>query len=137
MATKLQGVPAVPPHRTSSPPRRSHRAAQPLSTRTTASRDCDRIESLFRFRVRLLHKAANSSPRAMQTTPALIREGSEDPRSGCCHPQGVSVELQKVVSGGDQAPFRANGRPASSFEAPDPSVRLDLGEDRLDHALSS
>ena len=46
------------------------------------------------------------------------------------------MELQEVVSGGDQAPFRASGRPASSFEALDPTVRLDLGEDGLDHALA-
>ena len=47
------------------------------------------------------------------------------------------MELQEVVSRRNQAPFRACGRPASSFEAPDPSVRLDLAKDRLDHALSS
>src|SRR2546425_11167242 len=87
-------------------------------------------------RVRVLHKQP-IRPRAIEKRrPAVIREGSEDPRSGCCHPQGVSVELQKVVSGGDQAPFRACCRPASSFEAPDPSVRLYLREDRLGHAPS-
>jgi hypothetical protein len=48
--------------------------------------------------------------------------------------QGVSVELEEVVGGGDQAPFRARGSPASSFEASDPSVRLGLAEDRLPHA---
>jgi hypothetical protein len=48
----------------------------------------------------------------------------------------VPVELQEVVGCRDQAPFRPSGRPASSFEAIDPPVRLDLGEDRLDHALA-
>src|SRR5215211_7330263 len=43
----------------------------------------------------------------------------------------------RVVSGGDQAPFRADSGPASSFEAPDPSVRLDLAEDRLHHPQPS
>jgi PPOX class probable F420-dependent enzyme len=46
------------------------------------------------------------------------------------------VELQKVVSGRNQAPFRACGRPASSFEALDPTVRLDLRKDGFDHALA-
>ena len=48
----------------------------------------------------------------------------------------VSVELQKVVSGGNKAPFRAGGRPASSFEAVDPPVCLDLGKDGFDHPFS-
>ena len=46
------------------------------------------------------------------------------------------MELQKVVCGGDQTPFRARGRPASSFEAPDPAVDLDLGEVRLEQSLA-
>jgi hypothetical protein len=53
--------------------------------------------------------------------------------SGGCGRQGVSVELEEVVGGGDQAPFRAGGHPASAFEASDASVGLDLAEDRLDH----
>ena len=81
----------------------------------------------------------------MQSEPGSgpgIKDGTnkkrpEGPRSGGCHPQSVPVELQQVVSGGDEAPFRPNGRQASSFEALHPPVRLDLGEDRLDHALSS
>lgn len=47
------------------------------------------------------------------------------------------MELQEVVSGGDQAPFRADGRPTPAFEPPRTSVLLDLGEDPLDHRLPS
>lgn len=68
--------------------------------------------------------------------PDLKTAGTYGPRSACWRGQLVSVELQEVVSGCNQAPFRANGRPAPSFEAVDPAVRLDLGEDGLDHALA-
>jgi hypothetical protein len=109
-----------------------------------ATRICEHLHSKgacedafgFSSRVRLLHKQP-MRPRAIENGASVIKEGSEDPRSGWCQPQVVSVELEKVVSGGDQAPFRPDGRPASSFEALHPPVRLDLGEHRLDHALSS
>jgi hypothetical protein len=58
-------------------------------------------------------------------------------RSHRGEPQGVSVKLEQVVGGGDQAPFGAGRGPASSFEAPDPSVGLDLAEDGLHHAQPS
>jgi hypothetical protein len=51
--------------------------------------------------------------------------------------QTAAVELQEVVSGGDQAPFRANRRPTAVFEAPRASVLLDVGEDGLDHHLAA
>src|SRR5919197_1681582 len=69
-------------------------------------------------------------------SPDLKTAGVLCPRSGCCGGQLASVKLQEVVSRSDQPPFRASGRPTSSFEAIDPTVGLDLGEDRLDHALA-
>jgi hypothetical protein len=90
----------------------------------------------LRFHARLSRKLRRLEPPKTQTNVDAKRQGSEDPRSRHCGRQGVPVKLQKVVSGGDQAPFRACGRPASSFEALDSPVRLDLGKDRLDHPLS-
>jgi hypothetical protein len=58
------------------------------------------------------------------------RPGRCGPDSGDCGAQLVSVEFQQVVGGGYEAPFRAGGGPASSFEASDPAVGLDLAEDR-------
>jgi len=48
----------------------------------------------------------------------------------------VFVELQQIVGGSDQAPFRANGRSSSSVEPLDATVELGVGEDRLDQLLS-
>src|SRR4051794_28294848 len=50
--------------------------------------------------------------------------------------EGVSVELEEVVGGGDQSPFRADRAAASSSEAIDAAVELRVGEDRLDHRLA-
>lgn len=47
------------------------------------------------------------------------------------------VELQEVVGGGDQPPFRERGRSSSSLELVDAPVVLGLCEHRLDHRLSS
>jgi hypothetical protein len=49
---------------------------------------------------------------------------------GGCDP--VLVELQQVVGGGDQSPFRPGGGSATSSELPEPAVVLDLPERRLD-----
>jgi hypothetical protein len=46
------------------------------------------------------------------------------------------VELEEVVGGGDQPPFRADGGAASSSEAVDAAVELRVGEDRLDDRLA-
>jgi hypothetical protein len=48
----------------------------------------------------------------------------------------VAVKLEEVVGGGDQAPFRADGGPASSLEAIDATVVLGLAEHGLDHRLA-
>jgi hypothetical protein len=48
----------------------------------------------------------------------------------------VAVELEQVVGGGDQAPFGADGCPASSVEAVQAAVELGLREHRLDELLS-
>jgi hypothetical protein len=61
------------------------------------------------------------------TAPGMARLGGGE---------AVAVELEEVVGGGDETPFRPCGRLASSFEAVDPSVRLDLGKDGFDHPLS-
>ena len=79
---------------------------------------------------------ADSAPDG-ETGTSENGRGLRAPNSGRRGRQSVSVELQEVVSGCDQAPFRANGRPASAFEPPRAPVLLDLGEDRLDHPLSS
>src|SRR6185436_1183705 len=49
---------------------------------------------------------------------------------------GVAPELQQVVRGGDQAPFRAGGGSAAALEAVAAAVELDVGKDRFDHALA-
>src|SRR4051794_32868987 len=59
------------------------------------------------------------------------------PDLGCRGRQVVPVELQEVVGGGDETPFRADGRPAPAFEASGATVLLDIGEDRLDHHLAA
>nr|WP_259315758.1 hypothetical protein [Capillimicrobium parvum] len=46
------------------------------------------------------------------------------------------MELEQVVSGGDQSPFAAAGGSAAALEASDRAVELDLGEHRLDGDLS-
>jgi hypothetical protein len=38
----------------------------------------------------------------------------------------VLVELEEVVGGGDEAPFRAAGRSAAAFKASDLAVELQL-----------
>ena len=48
----------------------------------------------------------------------------------------VAVELEEVVGRGDQSPFRAHGGSASSLEAVDPAVELDLAEHGLDRGLA-
>ena len=50
--------------------------------------------------------------------------------------QLVAVELEEVVGGGDQPPFRAAGGSSSSLEAVDAPVELGVSEDRLDHRLA-
>jgi hypothetical protein len=47
----------------------------------------------------------------------------------------VVVELEQVVSRGDEAPFRPHGESASSSELPKPAV-LGVAEHRLDCLLS-
>src|SRR3954451_24073044 len=51
-------------------------------------------------------------------------------------PEGVSVELEEVVGGGDESPFGAHGGSASSVEAAHSAVELRLAKDRLDHRLA-
>src|SRR3954468_22756627 len=48
----------------------------------------------------------------------------------------VAVELEEVVGGGDQSPFRAAGRSAAALKALDLAVELQLAEDRLDRGLA-
>ena len=48
----------------------------------------------------------------------------------------VAVELEEVVCGGDQSPFRPGGRSASSREPVEPAIELHLREHRLDHRLA-
>jgi dienelactone hydrolase len=48
----------------------------------------------------------------------------------------VVVELEEVVGGCDQAPFRPRGGTASSSQPGDPAVVFDLSEHRLDAASS-
>jgi hypothetical protein len=59
--------------------------------------------------------------------------GPEGLSGGC---ERVAVELEQVVGGGDQAPFRADGGSASSVEAIDAAVVFRLAEDGLDHRLA-
>ena len=85
---------------------------------------------------RLSRKAGRSGLSAVNPARSENGRGLRAPDSGCRGRQSVSVELQQVVGGGDQAPFRADGRPTPAFEPPRASVLLDVGEDRLDHLLS-
>src|SRR3954447_1982919 len=54
--------------------------------------------------------------------------------SGGC--EGVSVELEEVVGGRDEAPLGADGGASSSSEAVHAAVELRLAEHRLDHRLA-
>jgi hypothetical protein len=60
------------------------------------------------------------------------RRGPSGPRGG----ELVLVELQQVVGGGDQAPFRSDRRSSPSVEAVDAAVELGVSEDGLDQFLS-
>src|ERR687886_548359 len=57
----------------------------------------------------------------MRRAPAATRSGGL-----------VAVELQEVVGGGDQSPFRPARRSSAALEAVDPSVELRVSEYRLD-----
>jgi hypothetical protein len=48
----------------------------------------------------------------------------------------MAVELQEIVGGGDEPPFRPAGRSAAALEAADLAVELELAEDRLDGCLA-
>src|SRR5215207_5651417 len=48
----------------------------------------------------------------------------------------MAVELEEVVCGGDQPPFRATGGSSAALEAADLAVELQLAEDRLDRRLA-
>src|SRR5215216_6212385 len=48
----------------------------------------------------------------------------------------VAVELEEVVAGGDEPPFRAAGRSSAALEASDLAVELQLTEDRFDRGLA-
>jgi hypothetical protein len=48
----------------------------------------------------------------------------------------AAVELQDVVSGGHQMPFRAAGGSPTTHEAIEPPVELHLRKDRLDRRLA-
>jgi hypothetical protein len=48
----------------------------------------------------------------------------------------VSPEFEQVVGGGDQSPFGAGGRSASSVEAIHAAVELGVAEHRLDDLLA-
>src|SRR3954468_24892322 len=58
------------------------------------------------------------------------------PLSGGYRGRGVPPELQAVVGGGDQAPFRAGSGSAAALEAVAAAVEPGVGEHRLDHALA-
>ena len=55
-------------------------------------------------------------------------------RSGCG--RGGAPELEQVVGGGDQSPFRAHRGSSSTLEAVAATVELGVAEDRFDHALA-
>jgi hypothetical protein len=48
----------------------------------------------------------------------------------------VAVQLQEIVGGGDEPPFRAAGRSAAALEAADLTVALELPENGLDRGLA-
>src|SRR4051794_28605892 len=57
--------------------------------------------------------------------------------SGCDGGAAVAVELEEIVGGCDEPPFRPAGRSAAALEASDLAVELQLAEDGLDGDLSS
>src|SRR6185312_17284292 len=69
------------------------------------------------------------------------RSGEEGARGaagrvlGRCGGDAVAVELEEVVGGGDQSPFRPAGGSPAALEASDLAVELDLAEDGLDGHL--
>src|SRR5829696_90984 len=65
-----------------------------------------------------------------------VAGGSPDLASGGQWCRGVLVELQQVVGGVDEPPFRPAGRSASSEESVAAAVELGVAEDGLDHALA-
>jgi hypothetical protein len=46
------------------------------------------------------------------------------------------VELEEVVAGGDELPFRAAGVQAAALESRDPAQELGAGEHRFDDVLA-
>lgn len=62
------------------------------------------------------------------------RRGRPLGRLGRC---GHLPELQKVVGGGDHAPFGACGGSAAALESVDLAIEFRLSEDGLDHRLSA
>src|SRR4051812_25987276 len=71
---------------------------------------------------------------------ALITRAASPGRpalSGAGGRECVRVELEQVVGGGDQPPFRAGGGSAAALEALDPAVELRVGEHRLDHDVGA
>ena len=56
--------------------------------------------------------------------------------SGGAGGEVVAVELEEIVGGGDQSPFRPAGRSAAALEALDHAVELELAEHRLDRDLA-
>src|SRR5918995_4106273 len=69
----------------------------------------------------------------MSFRPARRVPGRRAPSGGR---EGVAVELEEVVGGGDQSPFRADGAASSSSEAVQAAVELHLREHGLDHRLA-
>ena len=55
---------------------------------------------------------------------------------GGCERGLVAVELEEVVGGGDQPPFRPAGGSAAALEAVDAAVELGVGEHGLDGDLA-
>src|SRR3954471_21732600 len=65
-----------------------------------------------------------------------VAGGSPDLASGGLRRRGVLVELQHVVGGVDEPPFRPAGRSGSSEESVAAAVEPGVAEDGLDHALA-
>src|SRR5215217_9548030 len=65
--------------------------------------------------------------------PACRRAGGSLGREGG---DPVAVELEEVVAGGDEPPFRPAGRSPAALEAADLAAVLQLTEDRLDRGLA-
>src|SRR5512133_207255 len=123
------------------PPREYHSrtARAALCSRATPGRASRKAAARFpgddgrqelRRAWRLLRKWCASPDRGERQSPALPwkRPGRSD--GGRC---GRAPELEQVVGGGDEPPFRAAGRSASALEAIDPAVELRVSEDRFDH----